>query len=556
MKLFYLLILLVSGPAWAAGGQGTDRFLQVSGWTGHYSFSGKAECSEQPCIGPIENVYPMASPNKTSQSFSISLNLDEMKVEDETVVWQGESSCKIQSDGKLHAWIPETPIVGDVDWNVERIYPCIARLIIDLYASDYTLEVDFQDIEFSVSISGTGMADNGTFVPVNETKKNSDTFSGPYMGFDLDVWDQLPEQGLLLMGSYALGKKPAQGMDPEVAGLYQSLSSMTSEVLRSAGMTVTGQVRWNLSPDLCSDGDQYKVSITWPMEVQNYVFRDGKLTVDEDNRKEKLKFEAEASNGNYQDIFWNSLPDIPDSTRKEEQSTSPIEKLSVMTLSYTGVPENNKDFGEYEISATLGSAERCTQSGKKKMQVFFERDGEESPPDEPNWFYYWFQTSAGQGHYEHAIYDNSCDQDVYGWYNGFMYPERIHLCEGVQKHSQNDRWGMSADGIDSFATVVMHEWQHKLDHDKWWGQFDQKNRPEGEVDFMLPQWHEYGRKRESFDPDGDSIPNWADAFPFDKDKDNDGYKDSETSAYAAGNNWRKGTADKEDWACPGKQCDQ
>jgi len=548
MKPFYLLILLVASPAWAADGQGAERFLQVSGWTGHYSFSGEAECSGQHCIGPIENVYTMASPNKTSQSFSISLNLNEVKVEDDLVVWQGESSCKIQSDGKLHAWIPETPVVGDADWNVERVYPCMARLIIDLNASDYTLEVDFQDIEYSVSISGTGMRDDGTYFPVNETEKNNDTFSGPYMGFDLDVWEQLPEQGSVLMGSYDLGKKPAQGMDPEFDQLVQSISSQLMQSLRAGGIAVTGQVQWNLSPDLCSETDKnYTVEITLPSDPIELNFENqellGSFYAEPEPNEEELRSR----------VVWTPF-EIDGSTRVAEPENLNSDYLN---LTFSGIPDENEAFGEKEISATIGSLENCTEPAYKKVTIFFDRQGtgNSSSADDPNWLWYWLQTSAGKGFRPFIRYSTSdyCNIALGYFLTGKPVNDQssqlFFICDSVLNDRSADPFdllsGKKLHSIDVFAIVAIHENQHRENYRKWWWDFPKDQLP------AQKDWSDA-----DFDMDGipdkveESLPGYD---PFTKDSFNIGFDDDEVSAYQTANQWAVGSADEEDWACPGAQ---
>jgi hypothetical protein len=121
--------------------------------------------------------------------------------------------------------------------------------------------------------------------------------------------------------------------------------------------------------------------------------------------------------------------------------------------------------------------------------------------------------------------------------------------------------------IDCFGETLRHEWQHRIDYRTWW--------PDG-----------YHDPSESYgwdfipalgfallnDADGDKVPadveaklpGCRDAFSLDQAERErnthscdgrpfDDVIDLEVFAYYAGWKWQVGKADKEDWACGGKQ---
>lgn len=520
-----------------------DDIKAVASWRGHYEASATTKMDNLP-----------GSKVDESRKISARLVLDKMTIDEELVTWEGIAYCDSSINRhEVALVIPDTPMRTDVYVEDSRAYETPAMLQVDVEDGQYYIELCDESFEMESRTTAVVPNEAGGFSTVHET----DSFEDNPMDVtwaNLTPEGTVPEQGVAISGSRALPADVAEGDD---AASMQPEALMKS-AFQGMNMDVSGMVQWELSPDRCSTGGQYSVTIWYAKEVDELVFRDGKLKVKRGNpapyKPDAINFEATPSNGDYPDIKWIP-PEIPDSRREEERFEKPVEDIGGIALNYTGTPKSNEGFGEYEVEATLDSAEQCTEPGKKTVRIFFERDGEDSPTDEPNWFYYWFQTAAGQGLYGHARYDRACKRGILGWYNAWVDPDRIYLCEGVQIDDVNETWGIHYEGIDSFASTVKHEWQHKLDRDEWWGEFDQKNRPDTEWDPSAQEWKEYDRKRGEADSDWDLVPNWADANPQDADADDNGYKDVEDSAYAAGKRWKKGSADKEDWACPGKQCE-
>jgi hypothetical protein len=193
----------------------------------------------------------------------------------------------------------------------------------------------------------------------------------------------------------------------------------------------------------------------------------------------------------------------------------------------------------------------------------------EQTPD-PNWFFYWKQTKAANGqasliryggqakgctepktvrkggeavtiHEPIAVgyYDPGakfivlCDFGMVNFMNGFPAQEGVVGREYFE-------------GIDLFGSVVRHELKHKSNYEAWW-----------------PKGYD-----PSLDTDGDMIPDKVEptlAVPksvatkikhFDPNKFNSfGYKmeDEHYLAWDAGMSWSEGSADPEDWSCPGHQ---
>ena len=95
--------------------------------------------------------------------------------------------------------------------------------------------------------------------------------------------------------------------------------------------------------------------------------------------------------------------------------------------------------------------------------------------------------------------------------------------------------GKATEGIDVFASVVLHEWTHLENYHDWW--------PEG--------------YKAAEDSDDDLVPDDREAGygldPLNRDTFGLGLRDSEIPAYLQAHTWRSGSANDVDWANPGKQ---
>ncbi|MHB0875874.1 MAG: hypothetical protein ACYC5O_07505 [Anaerolineae bacterium] len=235
------------------------------------------------------------------------------------------------------------------------------------------------------------------------------------------------------------------------------------------------------------------------------------------------------------DLVW-TFPDISGA----ELVTDPTDPAKGMMVgfTYTGMPSENSGFGNKEFEASFDTVEgTCEDPEPRQARVLFPRDAKNNPGgSEPNWFYYWSQTSAAQGHEANIVYlGPSCRPTWMGYFSLATDPGNIHLCESARLEDSNSVTGRYTEGIDTFASTVRHEWQHLTDLTGWW--------PDG-----------YDPARDS---DGDQIPNdLEESLGFDDtmfDTYASGFNDLEVRAYTAEDEWALGTADSEDWANPGKQ---
>lgn len=214
---------------------------------------------------------------------------------------------------------------------------------------------------------------------------------------------------------------------------------------------------------------------------------------------------------------------------------------------FDGMPADNPEFGDREIGASFVElADRCRPVAPRPVRFFFNSTAQGNPQGNvPNWFYYWSQTSAAQGHGDSIRYDGACSD--YGYYSGLHEPELrdvIYVCDlnGSGFYSENPISGQSAEGIDVFATTVLHEWTHLENIHDWWGSGGS------------------GGYDASRDADADSVPDDREAeyglVAGVQDSWGYGFLDREYTAYTAESGWPVGSADSEDWACPGKQCSE
>jgi hypothetical protein len=212
-----------------------------------------------------------------------------------------------------------------------------------------------------------------------------------------------------------------------------------------------------------------------------------------------------------------------------------------VTFTYKGLPKDNAAFGRNRVSAAFRElADRCEQPPERTVTFFWDLDAENNPDGSvPNWFYYWKQTCAAQGHGDSIRYDPNCTK-AWGYFDGYDYPSKanvIYLCpwgEGPFK-STNDYTGKVVEGIDHYASTVLHEWTHLENYHDWW--------PKG-----------YDRSK---DADRDLVPDDREAAygmnPTMKDTYGLGFRDCEVPAYLQEHTWINGTCNHEDWSDPGKQ---
>ena len=215
-----------------------------------------------------------------------------------------------------------------------------------------------------------------------------------------------------------------------------------------------------------------------------------------------------------------------------------------VNFAYQGTaPADNSAYGPFEISASLkGANDQCSDPTIRDVRVFFPRGKYNNPTvEEPNWFYYWIQTAAGQGHKGSVIYDKATT--YYGYFLGFSdstKANQIYVGDIFKagNPSANPLTGKITEGIDLFAATVRHEWTHLENYYDWWGAAGYQDPNPNDTDMdLVPDDREadYGTR-----------PGNPDSLGF-------GQRDCEVPAYRQEDTWPNGTANKEDWAKPGKQ---
>ncbi|NLX36316.1 MAG: hypothetical protein GXY68_06485 [Chloroflexi bacterium] len=215
-------------------------------------------------------------------------------------------------------------------------------------------------------------------------------------------------------------------------------------------------------------------------------------------------------------------------------------------------PQKNDAFGPLEIELAFDeAASRCEPPDPQRVRVFFGRDSYNNPDGSvPNWFYYWMDTAAAQGHRGKVIYDSACAD--YGYYNGFadasqadvIYVGRIF---GAGNPSANPVTGKVTEGIDLFASTVLHEWTHLETYHSWWGA----------AGYQMQQDAAGNWGPDPLDRDFDLVPDRREAAyqlsPRTQDTLGLGFRDCEYPAYLQEHTWPNGSLDEIDWADPGKQ---
>jgi hypothetical protein len=246
-----------------------------------------------------------------------------------------------------------------------------------------------------------------------------------------------------------------------------------------------------------------------------------------------------------------------------------------VAYTYTGLPAKNSDLGFADFATDFESRQAGSagcKGDKRPAGFYFSRETNNNPgkpaaprgssrtdPD-PNWFYYWLQTGAAQGHRENMKYspgNESLGHGVrcsaggdYGVYT--LESDFITICDlakvGFMSFSHPGLGPVRKfHGIDAFGVTVKHEWQHYMNYKRWWGD-------------------RYGRYIDAFDRDQDHLPDdredsippppplnqrVAHFNPLIFDSALDGLGDEHTIAWAAELQYQTGLADAEDWSCEG-----
>jgi len=259
---------------------------------------------------------------------------------------------------------------------------------------------------------------------------------------------------------------------------------------------------------------------------------------------------ADVTPGAWGDALAWRLPRLTGSTVRPD----PVDANGAeLPFSYEKMPGKSQEFGEKLFEASFGEAGAkgaCKNPPLHPVRFFFPRDAFNGPdPSEPNWFWYWQQTKAGQGLGREMRYGGTtvgrCKEPGTRGFCPMAGPgDHFYICDLTLDNftKQTNMTGTFRAGIDKFASTVRHEATHLKHYLDWW------KRPYGD---RTPQLIK------KYDSDADRMPDSveiAEGFdPKDWDSWNSGWDDEHFLTLMAEDTWQNGTANKEDWACPGKQ---
>ena len=122
--------------------------------------------------------------------------------------------------------------------------------------------------------------------------------------------------------------------------------------------------------------------------------------------------------------------------------------------------------------------------------------------------------------------------------------DHFYICDLTPDNftKQTNMTGTFREGIDKFASTTRHEGTHLEHYLEWW-----KGPYGGHTAELIKK----------FDSDNDRVPDTVEESmgfdPHDSDSNNAGWDDEHFLTLLNEDDWENGTADKEDWACPGKQ---
>jgi hypothetical protein len=281
---------------------------------------------------------------------------------------------------------------------------------------------------------------------------------------------------------------------------------------------------------------------------------------------------ADVTPAQYSDRVEWSLFDIQGSQRKIMPATAIGKEIK---LEFTGLPQKNSAFGKKTVFAKVRIAS-CEVSDSKEIRVFYPRDAKNNPKHTPpNWFYYWSQTSACPGPASWGDPANACGtpenraDGALGYYRNTYLDDKYYICDFAKLGSdfefetvQLKNGGFDSakvKGIDTMGAACHHENGHFTHFRDWWF-VHRANHPFSPTeDFNKNSIKDSVENQ--FDQDGDLVPDAVETtlgldptkkktlMQYGVDLD-----DEEYLAWVAEGKWRIGSADGEDWACPGKQC--
>jgi hypothetical protein len=282
----------------------------------------------------------------------------------------------------------------------------------------------------------------------------------------------------------------------------------------------------------------------------------------------EVQLKANVTPSSYKnDIRWE-LPDIQGSSRTVTPASAQGDNV---TVKFSGLPSLNQALGKKSIKAKL-KVGSCEAEDSKEIQVFFPRDAKNNPGgSDPNWFYYWSQTSAKKGPAKYKGTAGQCSspinrsEGVLGYYR-YKYLESVYYICDLSRLGQNFEFNASqwngnqmtykpVTGIDTFGAASYHENGHYSHFKNWWFQHRAATPFSPTEDFNKNSIKDTAET--ALDGDKDLIPDSKEAaYSLDNTKKytypgpND---DEEVAAWHDEAEWAIGSADKQDWAKPGKQ---
>jgi hypothetical protein len=273
------------------------------------------------------------------------------------------------------------------------------------------------------------------------------------------------------------------------------------------------------------------VSISAPAEGDHVVFDSAYPGV------ATVSCTAAATPSNMTSSIWWSAPQ-----RAGSQSFSGTG--GSVTLTLTGLPAGNSAFGNFPITAQIGTTCPVASDTHTTKLFFGGNDSDTNHPGQgsPNWYYYWKQTGAVAGS---PSYDGGSSLGYTTW-SGAAWISYLGIGDNNSyTPAEGDNARTALDGIDHFAWACRHEARHVTTFSAWY--------PQGVT---------------SSDTDGDGLPDNQEAAlggtqqnplnggPFTSgvpDTDGDGRPDAEDYTMNTQTPWTKGSADTVDWASPGHQ---
>jgi hypothetical protein len=331
-------------------------------------------------------------------------------------------------------------------------------------------------------------------------------------------------------------------------------------------------------------GETISLTVTSPKDGSKHVYNN------ETPGKLELTLTAKANPAKYNDKIKWTVPKIKGN--RTQCTTVPDPPVGPkVKVTYSGLPENNSEFGEKAIVAKL-DVSGCEVEDQVAIKVFFPRDATNNPDGkDPNWFYYWKQTKAATLASK-ARYDGSqCkgggrSPHTIGYYPDTL-PDYYIVCNLAETRGDEmafdlyvwefkpgptagtivlkvkDGKPLKLKGIDTFALATLHEAEHYTHLRKWWR--------DAKGNLITPKRNrEMGTDSngELVDGDGDDIPTTVEdtlrmngialfdstlrrTYPAIQTEKED--NDEETYTQWVSHGKFKPVDEKEDWSYPGKQ---